>query len=187
MRMKAWGLLRISLLIIGSVVAVAAVFAITQLFLKGHVANGQLSLDIEGAITPHKTKRRNHETGPAEPYHYDFFALLDQPAPMRTLPEVSTEQNPALAARAKGVRPGNLKLTGKYAVQVSSFQSAQEAQNLVRELQAQGYLAVIVNETVDGKGWYRVRIDGGKQRQQAEQLQATIQKKTGLKGFVVTL
>lgn len=119
-----------------------------------------------------------------EPYHYDFFTLLDQPVPDRAIPEIDLGQNPALKAKQ---RHALNKISGKFAVQVASLQNAGDAQTLVRQLNVQGYHAVIVNETNDGSSLYKVRIDGGLKRETADNLQATIQQKTGLKGFVVSL
>ena len=157
-----------------------------QSWSKGRIDESEildLSLVKPIEISSHRTALQTQD----EPYHYDFFALLEQPVPVRTLPNIELPENPAIAAKAKRGAANMNKLSGKFAIQVSSLKNAADAQTLVRQLNVQGFHAVIVNETANGQTWYRVRIDGGAKREQAETLQAQIQKKTGLKGFVVTL
>ena len=159
-------------------------FLFFQSWARGQLAEPEildLSLVRDMQMKSHRAFLQTQED---EPYHYDFFTLLEQPVPVRALPELNMEQNPALIAKNKHL---SNKLTGKFAVQVSSFKNAADAQTLVRQLNVQGYHAIVVNETVKGQGWYRVRIDGGSKREAAETLQANIEKKTGMKGFVVTL
>ena len=159
-------------------------FTCVQIWTKGRLPETDI-LDIQLAREMQADSQRVAlQPQEDEPYHYDFFTLLEQPVPDRPLTQVNLAENPALRAKATGnIR----KLNGKFAVQVSSFKNAADAQTLVRQLNVQGYHAIVVSETVNGQGWYRVRVDGGAKREQAETLQANIQRKTGLKGFVVTL
>jgi len=186
MKENRWGVLRVFLVVIGVVILGSAVFAGTQFVLRGHV-DDSIGIDLENALKPQSLKDRTLRAETNEAYHYDFFTLLEQPVAVRNLEEADLSHSFALRAKSRGIKLNDIKLSGKFAIQVSSFKNASDAQALVRDLIAQGYLAAVVNETVDGKGWYRVRIDGGKQREQAEQLQAAIARTTGLKGFIVTL
>ncbi len=163
--------------------AVAA-FVFIQSWIKGRISEPEL-FDLS-AIQSNIGDSRPRTLKPIsdEPYHYDFFTLLDQPIADREIPEIDLGQNPALKAKQRRALD---RLSGKFAVQVASLQSAGDAQTLVRQLNVQGYHAVIVNDEADGVSRYRVRIDGGLKREQAESLQSAIEKKTGLKGFVVTL
>ncbi|MBQ9817116.1 MAG: SPOR domain-containing protein [Proteobacteria bacterium] len=180
-KLSSW---RIPLVVFAFVCVGILTFGAVQFWAKGRLPDSEV-LDLSFAQTIQKdTHRAALQPQIDEPYHYDFFTLLEQPVPDRALPEFEMEQNPAIRAKA---RHSLNKLSGKYAIQVSSFKSASDAQTLVRQLNVQGYHAVVVSETVNGQGWYRVRVDGGAKREVAENLQATIQKKTGLKGFVVTL
>ena len=181
-KLRAW---RIPLCVFFLVCIGIATFCLVQFWAKGGLPeSGILDLSLAQSIHDDSTRRPTLHTQIDEPYHYDFFTLLEQPVPVRALPDMELEQNPAL--RAKQHHTLN-KLSGKFAIQVSSFKNASDAQTLVRQLNVQGYHAVVMTETVNGQGWYRVRIDGGAKREQAESLQANIQKKTGLKGFVVSL
>ena len=180
-RLQSW---RLPLVVLVFVCLGVIGFFVFQSWARGQLAEPEildLSVVRDMQMKSHRVSLQSQED---EPYHYDFFTLLEQPVPVRALPKLDLEQNPALIAKNK--HNGN-RLTGKFAVQVSSFKNAGDAQTLVRQLNAQGYHAVIVNETVKGQGWYRVRIDGGSKRESAESLQANIEKKTGMKGFVVTL
>lgn len=183
MKEGRWGILRVFVLVFGVILLGMLIFAGSQFVLRGHVDQA-FALDLEKHLHPEMHATQHFSDRQAEPYHYDFFTLLDQPVPERALPELDLPQNPALKAR---VKVSEMKLSGNYAIQVSSFSSSSDAVALVRELQSQGYLAVIVNDVVDGKGRYRVRIDGGKQREHAEQIQAALARKTGFKGMIVTL
>lgn len=175
---------QLPVIVLGCVCAAIAGFILVHSLVKGrfHESNIlDLSLAREIQQPAHRgALHRQDET----PYHYDFFALLDQPVPERAVPEFELAQNPAMKAKA---RHALNKITGKFAVQVSSFRSLGDAQSLARQLNAQGFYAVTMSETVKGETWYRVRVDGGAKREQAETLQANVQKKTGLKGFVVAL
>ncbi len=180
-KIKAW---RIPLIVFAFVCIGILTFGVVQFWAKGHIPESDiLDLSIAQSIqndSPRATLKQQVD----EPYHYDFFTLLEQPVPDRALPELELEQNPAIKAKA---RHSLNKLSGKFAIQVSSFKNASDAQTLVRQLNVQGYHAVVTSDSADGQGWYRVRVDGGAKREQAESLQANIEKKTGLKGFVVSL
>ena len=181
--LQSW---RIPLFAFSLVIIGLAGFGVYHSWSKGRLDESEiidLSLVKPVEMSAHRTALQVEE----QPYHYEFFALLDEPVPMRTLPEIDLPENPAIAAKAKRGAANMNKLTGKFAVQVSSYKNASEAQTLVRQLNVQGYHAVIVNEKANGQNWYRVRIDGGSKREQAESLQAQVQKKTGMKGLVVAL
>ena len=186
MKEGRWGVFRVFLVVISVVLIGSAIFAGSQFVLRGH-ADDTIGLDLENALKPQSLKDRTLRTETNEAYHYDFFTLLEQPVAVRNLEDADLTHSFALRAKSRGIKLNDVKLSGKYAIQVSSFKNASGAQALVRDLIAQGYLAAVVNETVDGKGWYRVRIDGGKQREQAEELQGAIARTTGLKGFIVAL
>ena len=157
-------------------------FVFVQSWIKGRIPEPAL-LDMQLAQHTKHARASLHPQSD-EPYHYDFFALLDKPVTDHHIPDFELAQNPAIKAKA---RHALKKITGKFAVQVSSFKNASDAQTLARQLNAQGFYAVSVPENIKGETWYRVRIDGGAQREQAESLVAKVQKKTGIKGFVVSL
>lgn len=178
-KIRAW---RLPLIVLVVVVVGIVSFLGVHFWSKGHLSEPDiLDLSIAQTIQDNTNRHVSLQSQIDEPYHYDFFTLLEQPVPDRPLPELELEQNPAMKAK---MRHSLNKLTGKFAIQVSSSRSATDAQTLVRELNAQGYHAVVIS---DANGWYRVRIDGGSKRETAETLQAAIQKKTGLKGVVVGL
>lgn len=177
-KIRAW---RLPLIVLAVVILGIASFLCVHFWSKGHLSEPDI-LDLSIAQELQNNNRHvSLQSQIDEPYHYDFFTLLEQPVPNRPLPDFEMEENPALKAK---MRHSLNKLTGKFAIQVSSSRSATDAQTLVRELNAQGYHAVVIS---DANGWYRVRVDGGAKREQAEIMQAAIQKKTGLKGFVVAL
>lgn len=175
---------RLIFIVFGLACFCVAGFVFIQSWSKGRIAEPEL-FDLS-VIQSNMNRHQQRTLKPVtdEPYHYDFFTLLDRPIADREIPEIDLGQNPALKAKQRHALD---KLSGKFAIQVASLQSANDAQTLVRQLNVQGYHAVIVNDSVNGTNWFRVRIDGGIRREQAETLQANIEKKTGLKGFVVTL
>lgn len=174
---------RLPLYVFGIVCFGIAAFIFVQSWFKGRLPEAAI-LDINLMQEVNAQPRAALSPISDESYHYDFFSLLDQPVPERTVAEISLPENPAIKAKAR--RSLN-RLTGKYAIQVASMKNAASAQNLVRELNAQGYHAVVFDDAVNGSTLYRVRIDGGVKKEQAELLQAAIQKRTGLKGSLVSL
>jgi cell division septation protein DedD len=65
----------------------------------------------------------------------------------------------------------NAASTGKgYTIQVASVQSAERADQILRQLTGQGYAAYTVQSQVNGKPWYRLRIGYYDQRGQAQEL-----------------
>lgn len=190
MREGSKGLLKLFFLIVGIVMLSCVIFIAGNYIARGHADETFASTDIENIInnTAKKSAQLSMQLEVDAPYHYEFFSILDQPVAKKNLPEYQLEQNPAIALKyRRGIKVKDLKLYGNYAIQVASFTKASDAQDTVRTLQTQGYLAVIINDSANGKPIYRVRIDGGKQRESAEQLQAVIAKRTGMKGFVVAI
>ncbi len=181
-KLAAW---RIPLLVFAFICVGILAFALVQGWAKGQLPESDI-IDISLAQQmPQKSKRAALRTQTDEPYHYDFFTLLEQPVPDRVLPEFeSDKKNPAIRAKQRNCMH---KLCGKFAIQVASFKSAADAQTLVRQLNVQGYHAVVFHDSVNGQNWYRVRTEAGSKREQAETQLAIIQKKTGIKGSVVTL
>ncbi|MBQ9394533.1 MAG: SPOR domain-containing protein [Proteobacteria bacterium] len=180
-KFRAW---RIPLIVFAFVCIGIISFGVIQFWSKGHIPE----TDVIDLSLTQTIQQNNHRATLKpqieEPYHYDFFTLLEQPVPERELTELDLEQNPAIKAKA---RHSLNKISGKYAIQVSSYKNASDAQTLVRQLNVEGYHAVIMTDSVDGQNWYRVRVDGGSKKEQAETLQANIAKKTGMKGLVVAL
>ena len=180
-KFRAW---RIPLIVFAFVCFGIITFGVIQFWSKGHIPEADvIDLSLTQTIQQDR-KRAALKPQIDEPYHYEFFTLLEQPVPERELTELDLEQNPAIKAKA---RHSLNKISGKYAIQISSYKNSSDAQTLVRQLNVQGYHAVVTTDNVGGQSWYRVRVDGGSKKEQAETLQANIAKKTGLKGFVVAL
>ncbi len=100
------------------------------------------------------------------------------PLPAETGPE---PQN-ATASRAvqddlkQGAASPNAASTGKgYTIQVASVQSAERADQILRQLTNQGYAAYTVQSQVNGKSWYRLRIGYYDQREKAQDLMKRLQ------------
>jgi general secretion pathway protein D len=62
-----------------------------------------------------------------------------------------------------------------YTVQVVSVQSAQRAENILKQLTSRGYAAYTVQTQVNGKPWYRLRIGYYDRRDQAQDLMTRLQ------------
>lgn len=71
-----------------------------------------------------------------------------------------------------------------YTVQIASTQDKEKAEKLVIDLIGQGYDAYSYEADLNGKVYYRVRCGRFSSRQEASDYGQTIEKKTGLKGFV---
>ena len=178
-KLNSW---RVPFVIFAIVCVGIVAFVLIQSWSKGRISEPDI-LDLSLVQTIHDdTHHKSLVPQGDEPYHYEFFSLLDEPVPVRVLPELEAKENPALKAK---YRQGLNKLSGKYAIQLPSFRHASEALSVVRDLNVAGHHAIVVNESSNGP--YRVRVEGGVNRESAENVLLAVEKSTGLKGSVVGL
>jgi len=90
------------------------------------------------------------------------FEALKQSKPAVSAP-AQKAQTPAAAKKAEVVprspaAPAAAGASGKYQVQVASLSSRASAESLVKSLEAKQYRASIMETTVSGKAYYRVRV-----------------------------
>jgi DedD protein len=72
-----------------------------------------------------------------------------------------------------------------FAVQVSIFETKQEADRLAQQLVAKGYPAFVLDPAKDAaKRFYRVRVGKYRNRQDAEEIQARLQKNEQFKPWI---
>lgn len=145
------------------------------------------------APPPAPAGQSNETIAPQPPAADSTPASPPAPAPME--PEKSTEPLPQEAADSTPVEttdqphtvlsnhpdpaddaqqpPKETSATpqGKgYTVQVVSVQSAEKADNILKQLTSKGYAAYTVQTQVNGKPWYRLRIGYYNRRDQAQDL-----------------
>jgi DedD protein len=108
-----------------------------------------------------------------------------KPESQSTLKSEKTADEPAKAPEstaAPAIKPSNV--TG-WVVQVGSFSKKSNAENLRNKLRNMGMASFVVTGKSNNKTVYRVRVGPEINRSDAEQVQATIKKKTKLNGLVM--
>jgi len=101
---------------------------------------------------------------------------MPSPAAATPAPPVET---PHAAATSEPAR-------GNFVVQLGSFGSKENAERLVREMNAKGFTTFIAPITTNGRELYRVRVGPTRDRASAEAL-ATQLKRVGQSGSIVPI
>lgn len=104
-------------------------------------------------------------------------AVTSQPKPVSA---------PVSAPRADTSRPAAVTPRGSFVVQLGSFGSRENADRLVRDMNAKGFHAFMAPITSGGRELYRVRVGPAPSREAAEAL-ATQLKKIGESGSIVPI
>ena len=164
-------------LTLGSVVLLAAMFALGMLVgrraarLEGPaIAAADPIAQIDAAGDMHKELTfYSRLTEPARP------AATPKPPPSEpaAAPAPIPAPSPAPAAEATDAihaeLAGGPARSGDYTVQVSSYQSLDEAKAYAAVLERKGYKPFVVTSTIEGKGtWYRVRLGSFKDEPTAQ-------------------
>lgn len=114
-------------------------------------------------------------------------------APAKPAPTAATPAKPApvagtasAPARAGSSPVASVDPSGPgFAVQVSIFETKQEADRLAQQLVAKGYPAFVLDPAKDAaKRFYRVRVGKYRNRQDAEEIQARLQKNEQFKPWI---
>ncbi|RLA94750.1 MAG: hypothetical protein DRG69_04705 [Deltaproteobacteria bacterium] len=107
--------------------------------------------------------------------------LREEKPPEGTKAEIPKEA--PKEAEAPKAPPEEAKKEVSFFIQVASFRSKDNAQALLRRLRAKGYGAKIVPVRLQGALWYRVRIEGLKEKE-ALRVKAELERE-GFKGLKV--
>ncbi len=109
-------------------------------------------------------------------------AKPDAPKPLGTLSKPASTAPAESAGTAEPTTPD-----GRYAVQVGSFQMAENAEALVRRLRDNGYSAVTLDWTdAAQKSWHAVRVGGYADPAAAKRAAGVLKGKMGLPAMVVS-
>ena len=100
-------------------------------------------------------------------------------APVKPPPEVTKAETQPAAPK-----PAAASTTGMWAVQLGSFSSKENAENLAASLRKQGYAAFLSQLSTDSGQLHRVRIGPQKDRESAEAMASRL-RKVGQEGQVV--
>ncbi len=105
-----------------------------------------------------------------------------QPEPVK---QPVVKPSPAPEKKTASIKqPVSPKL--RYAVQVSSHQERQAAEDEVKRMKQNGFAAFIVTSELPGKGkWYRVRLGSFTNKDAAEKLQKNVNAKAGVSSIIV--
>lgn len=98
--------------------------------------------------------------------------------------EIVVKKNTEVPAQIASAMP-DVAPNGSHAVQIGSFNSAGDAITLKQKMLKKDYPAFVVEADLGKKGlWYRVRIGPYANTTKAKQVQAVLEKKEKIKGFV---
>ena len=101
------------------------------------------------------------------------------------VPTAFLPTNPPLALSAPRAATAN-PVPGSFVVQLGSFGSKENAERLVRDMNAKGFTTFIAPITTNGRELYRVRVGPTRDRASAEAL-ATELKRVGQSGSIVPI
>jgi DedD protein len=114
-----------------------------------------------------------------------------QPAPASTAREARPQAHPPPVARSAPPQPSAAAAPpavpkGSFVVQLGSFGSRDNADRLVRDMNAKGFNTFIAPITTNGRELYRVRVGPTRDRASAEALAARL-KRAGQSGSIVPI
>jgi DedD protein len=123
---------------------------------------------------------------PAESHPAPAAAVAAAPA-VKPAPMAAPADTPRVASSPpKETRPAASTGGGRFVVQLGSFGSRENAERLVRDMNAKGFATFIAPITTNGRELYRVRVGPTKDRGSAEAL-ATQLKRIGQSGSIVPI
>ncbi|MGB5256618.1 MAG: SPOR domain-containing protein [Woeseiaceae bacterium] len=114
-------------------------------------------------------------------------AAEEAPQPVVKPAEAAVKSEPKSAStetRQAPPKPAAASTTGMWAVQLGSFSSKENAENLAASLRKQGYAAFLSQLSTDAGQLHRVRIGPQKDRESAEAMASRL-RKVGQEGQVV--
>ena len=89
-------------------------------------------------------------------------------------PKVKKKAPAPKKAEAERVKAGTGAGESVWSVQVNAFPHERDAKRLAKKLSAKGYDAYVLPTTIKGRTWHRVRVGRFAKREQAKQLQETL-------------
>jgi DedD protein len=108
---------------------------------------------------------------------------LKPPVPSQPVPAQSAPTSAATAAPSQAPPPA---ARGSFAVQLGTFGNRENADRLVREMNAKGFAAFVAPYTKENHELYRVRVGPARDRAAAEALAAQL-RRTGQSGSIVPI
>jgi len=129
------------------------------------VAGEAASLQKEDAVLPDEAGK---PSGQRSKPRYDFFTVLPEMevvVPEQELSQHRQPESPAIAGTD----------TDTYLLQVGSFMSAAEADQMKAQLALSGFVATVQSVTVNDATWHRVRVGPVKGMQQADEYRRRLQ------------
>jgi DedD protein len=108
---------------------------------------------------------------------------LKPPVPSQPVPAQSTPTSAATAAPSQAPPPA---ARGSFAVQLGTFGNRENADRLVREMNAKGFAAFVAPYTKENHELYRVRVGPARDRAAAEALAAQL-RRIGQSGSIVPI
>ncbi|MBT7443312.1 MAG: SPOR domain-containing protein, partial [Methylococcales bacterium] len=106
---------------------------------------------------------------------YEFYTMLDKQEPLPTYQPPVKPKSKVIPPTAKKVQQAT-KPSGKYIIQIQSFNSKKSAQGLRGVLILQNYKDVFIQEvSLKNQTWYRVNMGPFQSKQQARSVQKSLQ------------
>ena len=148
-------------ILIGLGIAVVLMFKGYLPELKQHI----LSEDSKpaGTAEPALVEEKSRQSPKPKKPRYDFYTVLPEMEVVVPDQELSRKAEPATDAS-----PGNVQ--DSYILQVGSFKSAADAEQMKARLALLGSVANVQTVTVNGETWHRVRIGPFKGARKADEM-----------------
>ena len=161
-----------------------------------HQANAHAPI---AELVEHATDEKKHAPTPAEPAHQET-ASKDQPAHlpakqhgevMEAAKRIAKDMTPSPATVAKERVPSSLpsmvsaSTVGKYTVQISSYQTEDEAKTHAKKLMDKGFNAFYLEADISGKKWYRVSVGLFSTKASADQYKKSLVEQTKVGSAIV--
>jgi len=148
-------------ILIGLGIAVVLMFKGYLPELKQHILSDE---DTPASIAePALVEEKSTESTKPKKPRYDFFTVLPEMEVVVPEKELSRKAEPALDATPGGAQDS-------YILQVGSFQSASDAEQMKAQLALLGSVANVQTVTVNGSTWHRVRIGPFKGARKADEM-----------------
>lgn len=164
---------------------------------RSEVTPGEMRIDSEKEASPPQTEAKKKPIGPLPKKELTFLKTLKEgkkkSAPLKIMkkPEKvqkTTTKTKLPKTKQTTIPSATLKPSeNRYAVQVASFPTKNNAEVLAEKLRKKGYEAYVVSQQIPQRGrWYRVRVGHYADRAEAVSISRQIKRSEKFKPFVTS-
>ncbi|MCZ6623107.1 MAG: SPOR domain-containing protein [Deltaproteobacteria bacterium] len=169
----------------GQLAVLAAGFTVTSVvifFLGTLIGQGieerKILKKSEGPLVkiPVRPQAPSSRSGPAAKEEMTFYDTLSKTGTKKAALPPKVKKKPPAPKRAEAEKVGAQTGTQEsvWSVQVNAYPHERDAKGLAKKLRDKGYDAYVVPTTIKGRTWHRVRVGRFAKREEAKQLQETL-------------